>query len=136
MEKNKHHLTEDAFFKKYIQEIEVDKTTSRFTATIMDAILKEEQKTVLKPEPLISKKIWVVSVSFIATCLWFLFKGKSTSTYNFPALDTSSFSNIEFPNLFGSISISSTVMYTVITFSILALIQIAYLKNHFDKKFQ
>ncbi|AUC85080.1 hypothetical protein CW731_07160 [Polaribacter sp. ALD11] len=135
MEKNKQHLEEDTFLKKYVQEIELDKTKADFTSSIMDAILTEEKQSVLKTVPLISKKIWFISFGFVATCLWFLLKGKSTDTVNFPVLDYRFMPKVEIPNLFGNISISSTIMFAVVTFSILVFVQIAYLKNHFNKQF-
>ena len=83
MENNKQHLEQDTFLKKYVQEIELDKTKADFTSSIMDVILAEEKQSILKTAPLIATKIWFISFGFIATCLWFLLKGKSTNTILF-----------------------------------------------------
>ena len=135
MEKNKQYLQEDIFLKKYLQEVELDKTKDSFTVSIMDTILAEEKKVVFKPAPLISKKIWLLSIGFIATCLGFLLNGKSSITYNFPEVNTDYYSKIEIPNLFGSLSISNTMLYAIIIFPLMVFVQIFYLKNHFDKRF-
>lgn len=136
MEKNKQDSQEDIFLRKYVQEIELDKPKANFTSSIMDVILAEEKQTVVNASPLISKKMWLLVVGFIATCLGFLLKERNASTFKFPTIDTNFIPNFEIPNLFGNLSISTTTLFAVITFSVLAFIQIGYLKNYFNKQFE
>lgn len=135
MEKNNQNLEEDIFLKKYVKEIALDKTKANFTNSIMDVILQQEKKSILRQEPLISKKIWFLAFGFLATCLWFLLKGKSTSTFKFPTIDLGFLSKIQMPNMFDNFSISLTMLYAIVVFSLMVFVQIFYLKNHFNKRF-
>ena len=134
MEKNKLHVEEDAFLKKYLQEIKLDSPRSSFTENILDLILKEE-KSIVKNTPLISKKMWFIAAGFLATCVFFLFKEKNTTSLRFPEIDFSFIPSLQMPTIFGSFTISSTIMYAVVGFSLMFFIQIAFLKNHFNKRF-
>jgi hypothetical protein len=136
MEKIKKEVQEDAFLKKYVQEIELDYPKEGFSVAIMDAILAQKKQTILNSTPLISKKIWMLTLGFIATCLWFLFQDKKTSTFEFPMLELRFLNKIQMPNLFENVSISSTILYSTIVFSVLAFVQLFYLKNHFNKRFE
>lgn len=133
MEKNNQDLKEDALLKKYVKEIELDQTKANFTSSIMDVILTEETKKV-KESPLISKKMWFVTFGFSAVCLLLLFKDKSTSVVKLPNIDFSFLTSFKMPNIFVNLSMSSTVMYAIVTFTVLILIQLVYLKNYFDKQ--
>ena len=134
MEKNKQYVEEDAFLKKYLQEIKLDSPRSSFTENILDLILKEE-KSIVKNTPLISKKMWFIAAGFLATCVFFLFKEKNTTSLRFPEIDFSFIPSLQMPTIFGSFTISSTIMYAVVGFSLMFFIQIVFLKNHFNKRF-
>lgn len=136
MEKNKNQLQEDAFLKKYLKEIALDTPKSDFTNAIMDTILAEEKKSIVKSEPLISKQMWLLSMGFIGLCLWFLLKGNTAKSYKLPEINFSFLNGFELPTLFENTSISSTILYAIVVFSILVFIQIGYLKNHFNKQFE
>ncbi len=135
MEKNKQDLKEDIFLREYLKEIKLEVPKSNFTDNIMDVLLKEEKKIVLKPEPLISKKIWFLLSGLIASSFWFLLKGKSTTTLAFPKLDLNFLSKIQITNFFENISMSNTLFYVITFFTIMIFVQIMYLKNHFDSKY-
>lgn len=134
MEKNKQYVEEDAFLKKYLQEIKLDSPRPNFTENILDLILKEE-KSIVKNTPLISKKMWFIAAGFLATCVFFLFKEKNTTSLRFPEIDFSFIPSLQMPTIFGSFTISSTIMYAVVGFSLMFFIQIVFLKNHFNKRF-
>lgn len=136
MEKNKQDLKEDIFLKKYLQEIDLESPNSNFTNNIMDTLLQEEKKTVLKNEPLISKKMWFVVYGFIAICVWFLYSDNTTSSIKFPSVDLSFLNKIQIPNLFDNLSISNTLFYAIAFFTAMVFVQIMYLKNHFNKRFE
>lgn len=136
MEKNKQDLKEDIFLKKYLQEIDLESPNSNFTNNIMDTLLQEEKKTVLKNEPLISKKMWFVVYGFIAICVWLLYSDNTTSSIKFPSVDLSFLNKIQIPNLFDNLSISNTLFYAIAFFTAMVFVQIMYLKNHFNKRFE
>ncbi|WP_439127705.1 hypothetical protein [Polaribacter sp.] len=136
MGENKHIEELDAFAKKYVKEITPEKTSTEFTKNVLNIILEEEKKAIYKPTPIISKKIWLLAAFFIAICCFFLFKVNSTKTIKFPELDFSFFNNLTNYNVLENISISSSIMYAVVIFSVLALIQIGFLKNYLSKQFE
>ncbi len=115
MEKNKQHVQEDAFLKKYLQEIKLDSPRSSFTENILDLILKEE-KSIVKNTPLISKKMWFIAAGFLATCVFFLFKEKNTTSLRFPEIDFSFIPSLQMPTIFGSFTIPLTC-FTIFRFN-------------------
>ena len=135
MEKNKQDLNQDTFLKKYVQEIALDTTNVHFTNSIMKVLLQEEKKVVIKVAPLISKKRWGIALGVLATCIWFLVKGKKTSIYKLPSIDTQFLYEFQMPDLFNNLSVSSTMLTAIVVFSLMVFVQIVYLKNHFNKRF-
>ena len=92
---------------------------------------------VFKATPLISKKIWLLISGVILSLFFIPFKPTENSITNkIPEIDLSFLNKIQIPNLFESFSISNTVLYVVLFFGLMIIAQIAFLKNHFDKKFQ
>lgn len=136
MGENKHIKELDAFAKKYVKEIATEKTSANFTKNVLDLILEEEKKAVYKATPIISKKTWLFVSLFIASCCFFLFKENSTENFEFPKIDFSFFTNLTSYNILENISISPSIMYAVVIFSVLVFIQIGYLKNYLNKQIE
>lgn len=135
MGENKNIKELDAFVKKYINEIEEETPSVDFTANIMDVILNEEQSSIYKATPLISKKVWVVLASLLAVSMLFVSKGTSLSWLKIPKMRIDYLSNIQIPNLFENITVSNLMMCACFFFTMMVFVQIYYLKNHFTRKF-
>ena len=134
MGENKHIEELDAFAKKYIKEIETESPSKEFTNSLMKNILTQQNTTVFKATPLISKKGWFVIFTSIIVLFFIPFKASEKSifnTYNF-----SFFDNIQIPNLLESLNVSNTFVYSFLFFGLMMVIQVVYLKNHFNKRFQ
>lgn len=135
MGENKDIKELDAFTKKYINEIEAETPSIGFTANIMDAILKEEQSSIYKAAPLISKRVWFVLASILAVSILFVSKGASSSWLQIPEIKMDYLSNIQLPNLFENITVSNLMLSACFFFTVMVFVQIYYLKNHFTRKF-
>jgi hypothetical protein len=135
MGENKHIKELDAFAKKYIQEIEIESPSKDFTSSLMQTLLAEQKSSVFKTTPLISKKVWVLIFGLIIAAILIPFGSSEKSLVNFPKIDFSFFDKIQMPNLFDSIALSNTVLYSIFFFGLMILVQIIFLKNHFNKRF-
>ncbi|WP_440067257.1 hypothetical protein [Tenacibaculum discolor] len=135
MGENKDIKELDAFTKKYINEIEAETPSIDFTVNIMDAILKEEQSSIYKATPLISKRVWFVLAGILAVSILFVSKGASSSWLQIPEIKMDYLSNIQLPNLFENITVSNLMLSACFFFTVMVFVQIYYLKNHFTRKF-
>ncbi|REH52484.1 hypothetical protein C7448_103219 [Tenacibaculum gallaicum] len=135
MGENKDIKELDAFAKKYINEIGEATPSIDFTANIMDAIVQEEQSSIYKVAPLISKKVWFVLVAILAVSILYVAKVTPSSWLKIPELKMDYLSNIQLPNLFESITVSNLMLCACFFFTIMVFIQIYFLKNHFTRNF-
>lgn len=136
MGENKHIEELDAFAKKFVKEIPQEKPSESFTSSLMQVIAEESTPKVFKTSALISRKVWVLIFLLITTVLFIPFKESEKSVFNLPKVDFSFFDKIQIPNLFESISLSSTVLYAVFFFGLMIIAQVFFLKNHFNKRFR
>lgn len=135
MGEDKHIEELDVFTKKYINEIKEETPSIDFTANIMDAIVQEEQSSIYKAVPLISKKVWFVLAGILAVSMLFVSKGTSLSWLKIPEVKIDYLSNIQLPNLFENITVSNLMLSACFFFTVMVFVQIYYLKNHFTRKF-
>lgn len=136
MGENKHIKELDAFAKKYVKEIPVEKPSLDFTASLMKKIALENNSEVYKAKALISKKGWLLIVASILALIFIPFKTSEKSFMNLPKLEVSFFDKIQFTNLFDSISVSTITLYAILFFGLLFFAQLVFLKNHLDKRFE
>ena len=134
MGENKHIQELDAFAKKYVKEIKVEQPSLDFTVSIMKTIIKESKTKVFKATPLISKKGWAAILVSVVGILFIPFKESEKGVDYLSKIDFSFFNNIEIPNLFNSISISNTVLYSILMFGLMVLVQVFYLKKYFESR--
>lgn len=135
MEENKHLEEFDVFAKKYLKEIEVETPSQNFTASLMKRI--EVQKTaIFNQDPLISKKEWFGVFCVVLMVLFSSNKTSENDILNLPKIDFSFLEENQISQLFHTISVSSTTMYAFFFFGLMILLQVVFLKNHFDKRFQ
>ena len=135
MGENKNIKELDAFAKKYVKEIEQEKPSLDFTASLMNKIVLETNSEVFKAKALITKKGWFVIATLLLAAVFIPFKTEEKSLLNLPDVDFSFFDKLQIPNLFESIAVSNTVLYAVFFFGLMIIAQVVFLKNHFDKKY-
>lgn len=133
MEENKNKKI-DAFFKKQFQDIPLESPSKDFTSNIMDMIQQEEVSTTAAYKPLISKKVWILVAAAFTAVFFIPFQKTEGSLLSEVSFDLSFLQNISFSNVFDGISVSSTVFYGFLFFGIMLLIQVLFLKDHFNKR--
>lgn len=132
MEENKNKEIH-AFAKKYIPEIKSEKLSSNFTSLVMNKIVAEQQKAVYKSIPLMSKKMALVISSFLFIFfISILFKKNEKSSLIFPDIEFSFLKNIDLIHFYSSLAVSSSVLYSILLFGLMFLIQVIFLKKYFD----
>ncbi len=127
----------DDLSRRVVEESTIESPSFNFTDSVMSKVnaLHESKATVYKP--LISKTSWfLIGFSVLASILYILFFGTNTETSNWiQSISFSMLSNINM-DILPSISISKTVTYAFLFFGLMICIQIPFLKNHFDKRFE
>ncbi len=134
MGENKHIEELDAFAKKYVKEVPSEKAPIDFTASLMHTILKENAINVFKPKALISKKGWFLIVSLLLVAIFVPFKQLKKSSFTLPEIDFSFLSKFQMPNLFESLTVSNTVLFSILFFGAMFIVQVIFLKGYFEKR--
>jgi hypothetical protein len=119
---------------KMMQETALDVPSFDFTSKVMSRIqvVKEGQVTTYKP--LISTGTFIVVFGLIfAFCVYLFFNGEPSGQSSFPTIN---YSVLYKKSLWSGFSISKVTVYTVLASVAMFYIQIPFLKNHFDKRFQ
>ncbi|PHR74095.1 MAG: hypothetical protein COA67_01655 [Lutibacter sp.] len=130
------HLLDD-FINKMIKETPIEKPSADFSGNVMDAINTLELKKAKRAfEPLISKKVWLlISAGIITLTIFLLNTGVNMNEGYLSNIDLSKFTNaISFETSY-NLNVSNTAMYGFIFLAIMIPIQIGYLKNRHDRKF-
>lgn len=134
MGENKDIKNLDAFTKKYIKEIEIERPSVNFTANLMDIILQKENIEVYKSKPLISTKIWIVLVGVLTASILYVSRGSSLKSIKMPEINLGFLSEVQMPNLFEGLTVSNTMLYACFFFTIMFFGQVYMLKNYFTKE--
>jgi len=132
MEENKKSQL-DAFLKKQIQELPLESPSKDFTLGIMD-VLSEEESTITKYVPLISKKVWFLIVAAVVAIFFIPFQKTEGGLLEKISIDFSFLNKISFSGLTDALSVSNTAFYGILLFSIMVFVQIVYLKGYFNRK--
>ncbi|APZ47984.1 hypothetical protein BW723_17510 [Polaribacter reichenbachii] len=135
MGENKHINELDAFAKKYVKEIEQEKPSADFTASLMKNILEGSRSKVFKTKALISKKGWAIISVLVLAIVLISFKSTEKSLFKTPELNFSFLDKIQVPELLSTVSLSKTVLYAIFFLGLMIVAQVVFLKNHFNKKF-
>lgn len=135
MGENKHIKELDVFAKKYVKEIKRQKPSIDFTASVMNTIVAEQQqKSIYKTTTLISKKVWFLLISLFVAVPFIPLKIAEKSLLQIPKVDFSFFDKIQIPSIFSSISISNITLFAILLFAFMVMVQVVFLKKHFDKR--
>lgn len=136
MEENKRNEKLDSFTKKYVKEIEVNKTTLNFTASVMDKIILENSKEVVfQPKPLLSKKVWFAISVVVIVLILVPFQSSEKSFLTFSKLNISFFNKVQLADFLEVNTLSNTLFYAIFFFGLMVIAQIIFLKRHFDKSY-
>ncbi len=122
-------------FTKYImKEANLEKPSDDFLNRVMHSVKMERELSLSKVyQPLISKPAWAaIGVGIIVLCVIIL-KGTSEDSLLIPNIDFTAFDKIASINLFERIQFSDTFTFSFVVFSFLVILQLAVIKNYFDK---
>jgi capsular polysaccharide biosynthesis protein len=136
MGENKHIKELNAFTKKYVKDIKEEQPSFNFTASIMNALETQEEKVVVKPTVLISRKVWFLIAAIFVAIIFIPFKQSEKSFIEIPQLDFSMFDKFQFSSILNSISISNITYSAVLLFGLMVIVQVIFLKNHFEKRIE
>lgn len=135
MGENKNIKELDAFAKKYVKEIQQEKPSLDFTASLMDKIVEVKMAIPFKASPLISKKVWFAIVAIVIAVLGISYQSTGDKVAVLSKLDFSFIDNVQITTILDGVSISNTVLYAFLFFGLMIVVQFVYLKNHFNKRF-
>lgn len=125
----------DELVKKAMKKTAIESPSLDFTNTVMTQVNTIHQCTVTTYKPLISKPMWLVifAVGFIIV-LYIIFGGSTNQTNWLSFIDMSILTENKLSITFLTLKISKTVMYSVVLFGVMLIIQIPILKHYFDKR--
>ncbi|WP_034040632.1 hypothetical protein [Wocania ichthyoenteri] len=127
----------DNFTKKIIKKAASESPSIYFTSEIMAQVTALNNSSATVYKPLISKKVWVlIALSFVVLCAYLILGTETEKVSWFSTLDFSALSNNNFTNVLSGFTMSKTLMYAIVFFGLMFCIQIPFLKNHFDKRFE
>lgn len=127
---NDPHKNIEKLVDKLMNDDSLASTSSDFTNTIMAKVEQLNQQKTFAYKPIISKKMWFAIATLIAGfSIYMAFFGNLTKS--------KWFANVELDfslNFLPTLDFSNTTLYATIIVSLLFLVQIVMLKNHFDKR--
>lgn len=137
MNNKDNHLLDD-FINKMIKETPIEKPSIDFSSNVMDAINTLEVKKLTNTfEPLISKKVWLLILAGIISLVIFLLKtGVNMNEGYLSKIDLSRLTSAISLESSYNFTISNTALYGFIFLAIMIPIQIGYLKNYHNRKFE
>lgn len=128
----------DELSKKIIKEAALESPSFNFTDAIMSQVgTLSAKSSVTIYRPLISKNGWLVIAIVFITLLVIMVM--STEGYSLDVLNKLNFSiisNNKITEAVSSITVSRTFTYSIALFGLMLSVQIPWLKNHLDKRFE
>lgn len=127
----------DALTSKMVKETPQETPSINFSKNVMDAIYAiETAKELKKSQPLISKKVWLLFVGLIVAATMYLIRN-TTFTENslLSKIDLSKYTNALSFDMSLGFSVSNVTIYGFVFLAIMVTIQIGYIKNYFNSRF-
>lgn len=125
----------EKFTDKLMKETSLDSPSPDFTSMLMAQVKATEIERATVYKPLISKRTWFIILgAIIALAGYFIFNPGTQAAGWSPNLDLSSV-NEDLKNL-SAFKFSTITMYSVLLLAVLLVVQITFLKNHFNKRFK
>lgn len=131
MGENKHIEELDTFAKKYVKEILTEEPSTNFTANVMNTVLAEKRKVQYQNTTNLKTSIWFVLGGFIIASVSLLIFGKSTKI-TMPKFEFYKFQVFDFEFM----RVSQTTVYVFFFLTLLFFIQVYFMKNYFNKRFE
>ena len=127
----------DAFTRKVVREIPLEKPSKDFSKNVMAEIYALEKRRVSQQyEPLISKKVWLLLlVFFIVMFLWVFNNSEGEATSTFSWVDLSSFTELISFDFLLNFKVSDVTVYAFVFMAIMVSVQIGYIKNYYNSRF-
>jgi hypothetical protein len=125
----------DNLLKKVIVKASLETPSFDFTAQIMTQLVakKQSQSTIYKP--LISRTVWITIFVGFAVLIAYSFFGMQQESQNW-IRDFDGLTDSAIFNKFPKITVSKTVLYALVSLSVMILIQVSVLKDYLDKRFE
>ena len=132
LDKKIEHVTD-----RLMKDSTLEKPSFNFTDAVMQSVHNIKASYVTEYKPLISKQGWIgIGLAFILI-VYVIFTNASTQESGWlQAINFDRLFDFKFMDSLFSINVSKTVMYTILLFGVMLLVQIPLLKNHFDKRFE
>lgn len=127
----------DKLIDRVMGEMPLESPSMDFTANILSKInvLQKSEVTVYKP--LISNNVWFfIGALMLGLLVYVVFKFPLEETGWFSSLEVGQLPTFKMPEVFSSITISKTFMYSIVIFAVLLFVQIPLLKKQFDKQLE
>ena len=128
----------DALTSKMVKEAPQEKLSINFSKNVMDAIYAvEAAKELKKSQPLISKKVWVLFIGIIVVATFYLLKSTPLSNSGLLSkIDLGRFLNPISIDMNLGFTVSNITIYGFIFLAIMVSIQIGYIKNYYNSRYQ
>ena len=120
---------------KMMSESVIESPSFDFTSKVMSQVLSVEKKKSFVYKPVISKKMWFIILGGLLALFAFLFFNMNTTTSKF-SFNLSIFSFDKWFSSFSDIHISPMTGNVLLVATLMLLVQIFLLKNHFNKRFE
>ena len=127
----------DDLAKKIIKEGLIESPSFSFTESVMSQVLNLNKNHAIVYKPLISKSVWFLILAAIIMIVIYTvyFGGQSEDVSWINRIDFGVLSNNRITHLF-HFNFSKTFTYAVVFSAIMIGVQVVFLKNHFNQRFQ
>ena len=132
VDKHIEHLVEKVMKKSTLETPSLD-----FTSNIMAQLETSKQSIVTTYKPLITKRVWVfISIMFISFLAYIVFVNKPETSDWFNSFNFNKLNFDKISEVFSQIKAPKTAAYIIGVFALMLLVQLTFLKNYFDKRFE
>ena len=127
----------DALTSKMVKETSQETPSINFSKNVMDAIYAiETEKELKKNQPLISKKVWALCIGILVAATFYLLKNTEFSNNGvLSKIDLSRFTNTFSIDMNLGFTVSNVTIYGFIFLAIMVSIQIGYIKNYYNSRY-
>lgn len=126
----------DNLIRKVVEKAPLESPSFDFTTQIMTQLehVKQSEATVYKP--LISKTVWLFIFGAVTAMMCYAFTDLAPQDEStFRGVDFSFLTSNKVLNTFSRLTFSNTVLYAVLSLSVMLLIQVSVLTSYFNKRF-
>lgn len=119
---------------KIMKDVPIETPSFDFTSKVMSQVLATQTSAITAYKPLISKPVMIIVFgSILAVFSYFISNGNAGSAGWLDGIDYNRLFNVR---LVSGFKFSKITLYAVVLATVLLLVQISLLKNHFDKRLE